>query len=378
MNRFHEFNWIRTPSDWRDIDFQKYQYKKKSYMSYKIVLSILCVIIVASSIGIVYAYNETFRVWIQQQFFNKDIEIIPQVQTSKNFGIEEYFLYYYHEVNNQEIIDEVYAFDNGRYVLQEIQHKEGTYNSQSYSFDYVNYKDKIMTFHTKGYYSYGLSQLNGNLIYFGSIDNNLCSFNMKTNEIQTITNDQLSVNFSMSPQKTFILINKSDQYWTVYNTKTKQEKRVDSINPYAHNNEYNFISDNLLVTYDDNLETIIIDLNSLDVINLNVQCLYPTVSTFTISFDINKTTIYDHYLNEQYSIDMDLGKYDYSIADNYYLLFNSFEDQKIVIVDFRKRMYKVLDYFGTNQIIDGFVIDNEYFIIYNGKDYYIVELNQIF
>lgn len=65
----------------------------------------------------------------------------------------------------------------------------------------------------------------------------------------------------MSPQKTFILINKSNQYWTVYNTKTKQEKRVDSINPYAHNNEYRFISDYQLVTYNDDLETIIIDLN---------------------------------------------------------------------------------------------------------------------
>lgn len=162
---------------------------RKKYISYKIILPILCVIIAVSSIGIVYAYNEKFRIWIQQQFLNKDIEIIPQAQTSKNYRIEDYFLYYYHEVNNQEIIDEVYAFDNGRYVLQEIHHKEGTLHSQLYSFDYVNYKDKIMTFHINGYYSYGLNRLNGNILYFGSIDNNLCSFNMKTNEVQTITND---------------------------------------------------------------------------------------------------------------------------------------------------------------------------------------------
>lgn len=32
MNRFHEFDWIRTPSDWKEIDIQKHQYKKKIYL----------------------------------------------------------------------------------------------------------------------------------------------------------------------------------------------------------------------------------------------------------------------------------------------------------------------------------------------------------
>ena len=87
---------------------------------------------------------------------------------------------------------------------------EGVYQNQNYSFDYVRYQNQILTFNEKGYIVYSLMYLNGDIMYFGSSDTNLCSLNLKNQDVKKLTKDNDSVNFAISPETTYILINKTD------------------------------------------------------------------------------------------------------------------------------------------------------------------------
>lgn len=378
MNKFDEFDWIKTPDNWQNINFSQKELKKSKNLTYRLVLMGICIIVVISSVGIVYAYNENFRSWVQQQFHIQEVNSVPQMQSTKEWAIEDYFLYYYHEDEGNEIVDEVFVLENGRYIKRDIQKMEGVYEKQDYSFDYVKYKDRIFTFHKKGFFQYGLQLLDGDILYFGSEDNDLCSLDMKSGHIKKITNDQDSVNFSISPEKTYILINKNDKYWTVYNTKTQVEKRLDALNPYAHNNEYSFMNDKELIAFNSYDKTCIINLETFKIKELNTTCLYPEASTFTFSFENNQTTIYNHFNHKQYSIHIDVENYNYVIKQNRYIIFKSFDEKKIIIVDFDSQKFKVMDYLGTNENIDTLLLDEEYLIVYNDIDYYIILLKEIF
>ena len=91
--------------------------------------------------------------------------------------------------------------------------------------------------------------LNGDIMYFGSSDTNLCSLNLKNQDVKKLTKDNDSVNFAISPETTYILINKTDKYWTVYNTKTHQERALKDLPAYAHSNEFSFLDDKKLITF---------------------------------------------------------------------------------------------------------------------------------
>lgn len=376
MNKFDEFDLIETPDDWKNIDFHQKPIRKKN--SYGIAIMSLCIVIIVSSVGLVYAYNENFRLWIQQQFHIQNLELFSQPMSNKKMRIEGSFLYYYFENGEKENIDEMFIFKNGKYIKKDIQTMKGKYNSESYSFNYVKNEDNILTFNEEGFFQYSLDLLDGDILYFSSRDNNLCSLNMKTGSIEEITNDQELVNFSISPEKTYFLINKDDKYWTVYNTKTKTEKRLNALNPYAHNNEYHFMNDYQLIAFNNEDLTCIINLETLEILDLNIACLYPNASTLTLSVQDDQTTIYNHLNHQQYTLEMNLESYNYSVEMNRYLILRSFKYKEIVIVDFDNQQYKKLDYVGTDEIIDILLLDEDYLVIYNDEDYYILSIKEIF
>ena len=51
--------------------------------------------------------------------------------------------------------------------------------------------------------------------------------------------------------------------------------------------------------------------------------------------------------------------------------------KKIVIVDFNENKVKELDYLGTEEYIECFITEDNYLIITNTQDYYIISLNEI-
>ena len=77
-------------------------------------------------------------------------------------------------------------------------------------------------------------------------------------------------------------------------------------------------------------------------------------------------------------VDENLENYRYSIYQNRYIIFDSFLDKKIVFVDFKEQKYKVLEYFGKEEYLEYFIIDNQYLIINNTQDYYIMSFQNIF
>ena len=119
-----------------------------------------------------------------------------------------------------------------------------------------------------------------------------------------------------------------------------------------------------MITFNNNNKTCIIDLTTLKSTNLNVECIYPSASTFTLEFDENKTIINDIYQNRKQTIDINFKTYDYAVFKNRYIVFSSFDNKKIVIVDF-------------NEYIECFITEDNYLIITNTQDYYIISLNEI-
>ena len=67
MNKFKEFDLVKTPEDWKEfnINQQKYKYRKKKIV-YKATICFLVLILSLSSVGIVYAFNSQFRQWVQE------------------------------------------------------------------------------------------------------------------------------------------------------------------------------------------------------------------------------------------------------------------------------------------------------------------------
>ncbi len=57
-------------------------------------------------------------------------------------------------------------------------------------------------------------------------ENDIIALNMKTGNIEAITTDHRSVNPYLSPHGRYLLINKQDEYWTIYDTVNKTKKIV--------------------------------------------------------------------------------------------------------------------------------------------------------
>lgn len=375
MSKFQEFDYIQTPEQWKELDLTNSFHKKTLRLS-KFAIAVIVMISCFSSFGLIYAYNEDFQLWIQQQFQIKKTEPNVNIHPQKSYFIENSFMCEYHEVNNQKIVDQVYAFENGNFVKQDIQHMQGNYQSQNYAFDYVQHQDKILTFHEEGYILDTLSYFQHDIMYFNSQDANLCELNMKNQTVRKITHDNDSVNFSISPKGTYILINKNDKYWTVYNTITKEEKVLETLDPYAHNNTFAFLNDEQLITYNDEDLTCIINLRTHETKSYDVQCVYPEASSFVFTYEEHQTIIRNVLTNQYQTLDYNLSLYNYAVIHNRYIIFQL--DKNMIIYDFENQKIKELNYPELSGNIYVYVFDDNYFMLSYAKDYYILSLKDIF
>lgn len=287
------------------------------------------------------------------------MEYVSQLSNNDHWYIENIFLCYEDE---RDQIQDVYVFQEGHFVKGEVQHVDQQFDGKDLSFDYVQFYQKIRTFHEQGLISYSLKVMHDNTMYFHSTDNDLYAFDLKTNKIQQITHDHKSVNSSISPQATYILINKLDEYWTIYNTNTKEERILEGWDPYAHNNEYYFLNDEQLLTYNG-----MIDLKTLIKTDYPKDPLYPQMSSFSYEYndDKNKTVVWNMVTNEKKEVDMNFNYYQYSVNNNRYIILISTSYKKMAIYDFEK-----------NKVI--YVNYDQYIIFSNTEEYYITTLDSIF
>ena len=377
MNKFKEFDHIKTPQTWKDDFLNQSLHQETSHFSYRFAMVCVVVVLCVSSLGLVYAYNEEFRFWISQQFPGSTIIKAPEINTGQKWRMEDKFMYYYKEISEtQEKITDVYYFEKGEFLKQDIKNMEGKYNGYNYKFNYVLCGKDILTFDCEGYIEYTLPVLKDNLLYFGSADMNFCSLDMKTKVIKKITNDNKSCNFSISPNQTYVLINKSDEYWTIYNTNTQKEIRFDDLYGYAHNNEFIFMDDSHLLYYSSDESTSILDLKTMKIKEYDKFGWYPVISTLYFDFEDNETIVENFMTNQKRTLPYIDKDYNWSVLENRYILLESEDSNKIIFYDFEMDEEKILDYpiHSEEEYLEYIIIDEEYMIITNSKEYYIIEI----
>ncbi|MEG0592807.1 MAG: hypothetical protein RR512_05795, partial [Coprobacillus sp.] len=286
--KWQEFDNIHTPESWVEETINKTRKSNHFYMIRRIAFTLITVCcLVFGSLGIVYAVSPTFREWLHSYFSSDNIQQSSLINNDEKYAVEDKFLYTY---KNEEDVSKVYVYNNNDFQNKEIEHYEGVINQQEYSFDYVIDNDRIFSFHHTGVILKTYAPIFNNKIYVWltiSDKNNLGILDLKTKEISLITDDNISVNSIVSPQGDNILINKSDQYWTVYNRKSKKQTRINDISPYAHSNEIRFIDENHIQTFGSDDNTIIINLETKEVKRYNFQTL--DCSVMTIEKDNGKT-----------------------------------------------------------------------------------------
>lgn len=283
--KWQEFDNIKTPESWIEETLKQTKKTKHLYVNHHLILTMLTIFcLVFGSIGVIYATNPTFREWLSSLFSKENVQQNTILEDNEKYGLEDIFLYIY---KDEEMITKVYTYKENDFVKKEIQHFNGQFNHQDYTFDYVIEKDRILSFHHTGVILKTYAPIFHTKVYVwltNSNKNNLGILDLKTQQITQITNDDISVNSIVSPQGEYILINKNDQYWSVYDRVNQKESRVNDIYPYAHSNEVNFIDESHVVTYGEEGNTIIIDLKTGKVKKYDVQ----TLDTTVIYLDVNK------------------------------------------------------------------------------------------
>lgn len=241
------------------------------------------VIILGTGVSVGAATSDVFRDWIYKNFLGHEItkvELNSEVkgkdekadlpldnnahlsmaENMEIFGEKESFVCQYHYEGDNEIIDQVYSIQDNGLKKIEIKDFHGKYDGVDFSFQYAVIHQEIFGFNTKGDILEIFHYTDGDYVYA-----ELCSLkkdifvkgciarlNLKTGEVTKITGDQTIGNMMMSPCGKVILINyRSDGYWTVFDIATRQEKRIDEIDGYAHTNEIIFKGDTQILTYGD-------------------------------------------------------------------------------------------------------------------------------
>lgn len=374
MNKWQAFDDIKTPEEWKNIPLTQH----KSH-HFRLVYIVLIMIMVFSSIGIIYACYDDFQLWVDS-LFHKSTEYIIKEENEK-WGSEDVFLYSYQEVREQIDVQDVYILTGDQYQKLEPQHKKGKFENQDYSFSYVLKDNKIFVYNCSGFidYCYNLNLVIDQCFYFMSSDHNLCTYHLKTGEIQKLTNDYISSNPCMSPNGTYILINKQDVCWSVYHTQNHTETIVDGLAGYVLSNEKLFISDYQLLSYSDKEEmmyTCLFDLKDSTYVCFNEYTASPFPSTFRIEKKADKTIITDIATQETKQIDRQLND-NYVVLNNRYIVSDN-ENNNFFIYDFMTNQYFDLNYENMKENIGIALVDDSHLLIHNDQEYVVIDLKDYF
>lgn len=380
MNKWKEFDDIKTPDDWKIISFEQ----KKSSSKYRFSF-IITIVIFFISLTTVVAYHNELEEWINS-FFQKEnvykVEGILKI-SNENLIVEEPFVYKY---DDSDEVKQVYLIQNHQFQDIQSSKMEGYYHKKKFSFQYVIYKDHIFAYQYQGNVYDVLPKIVNNHIYMVCEDKDLLEMDLKTKQVTAITTDHQSVNPIMSPNGKTILINKNDQYWTVYDISNKTEKRVNGISSYAHDNEIYYLDDYTVFAYSEETFTNeqgsdITIMNKIDLKSLEIEKLpYQTdfATPIEVTYDEQTIHIKNVLNNNVYDIDNVQG---YSMAecmtDKYVMFFNddiyylySIDHNKAIRLQLPETIASITDIY----VLD----DSQELLISDENHYYLVSIEHMF
>ena len=379
MNRWKEFDNIKTPEHWKNISYQK----RKIHLRYSwIIVIIICFL----SVSTVIAYHDELTNWIYRYFKDEDITFIENVYHIHHDNIyfvsHEYGPFAYE--GSEDKVNQVYLIEDNQFKKISPQILKIQYKNDFVSFEYVIYKNHIFAFNFNDNVLDVLPIIVDNQIYI-SIDRDILSYHFQTQEIKNITNDYQSVNPIMSPQGHYILINKDDQYWSVYDTINENERKLSGINSYAHSNDISFIDEDIIYAYGDKTY---LDENKIEhtIMNqINLKTLEVTELDYATDFaskieiiDNNQTiTLKNTITKETNSINKHFNNLTYHLTNKYVLLYDSdylehyylysIDDNSIIIIDLPEEISDITDIYTFDDCDEILICCKEEFYFINLK-----------
>lgn len=395
MNNWKEFDYIKTPNDWKDISLEKKAVAPKYRLSFVMTMIILCI-----SLSSVVAYHNELEEWLNSVFQKESIHKTDNTLKIKNENmvIIEPFIYEYEMKNDEEVVKSVYSIQNHQLQQMSSLQIEGYYHKKKFSFNYIVYNNHIFGYQFQGNIEGVLPLIVNNNIYLMSEDNDLIEMNLKTKQVKAITSDHQSVNPIMSPNGKTILINKSDQYWTVYDTHNQSERKVEDIDGIALSNEIYFIDDYTVSTYhtydhevtDENgtyrqeeCQMYIIDLKTLKKKVYNEMTEF--ASPIVIQKDQQVINIKNILTNQKCEMKTNYQEVGFYMTRGYILFFgNGMTDQKEENISY---LYSIEDnqYFTINMpkeirdITDMSILDESHELLITDENYvYLIDIQHLF
>lgn len=381
MNKFNEFDLIKTPKNWIDEALvSNHQPTKKTFkIKYAYIIILIVTTISIFTLGITYAFSSSFRTWLNEQFNNQ-----IKISTSLDFAVIDKAnpmlrLDYGHwRVENEffGMVDEndhytkLYTLNNEEMIECDINDYLGKINNHEFSFKYVMYQNRILGFDFSGCVYNLLPKIIDNEIYVCvdiNGDNNVAKISLDSNKVNFITNDNISVNPIASPNQTNILINKNNQEWVNYNLETGKTKLIKNVDPYIHNNCITFIDENNIITYDENSKPFLINILSNEINYLDNVPLEGTV--VNVEYDSNKIK-FTNIINNNY-LEINGSAMGSSCNSNFIVLFN---DQKIILYDIEKNSVSELNYDNglDEKLKDVMIINQSHLLVVSDQSIYLV------
>lgn len=381
MNKFNEFDLIKTPKNWIDEALvPNHQPTKKTFkIKYAYIIILIVTTISIFTLGLTYAFSSSFRTWLNEQFNNQ-----IKISTSLDFAVIDKAnpmlrLDYGHwRVENEffGMVDEndhytkLYTLNNEEMIECDINDYLGKINNHEFSFKYVMYQNRILGFDFSGCVYNLLPKIIDNEIYVCvdiNGDNNVAKISLDSNKVNFITNDNISVNPIASPNQTNILINKNNQEWVNYNLETGKTKLIKNVDPYIHNNCITFIDENNIITYDENSKPCLINILSNEINYLDNVPLEGTV--VNVEYDSNKIK-FTNIINNNY-LEINGSAMGSSCNSNFIVLFN---DQKIILYDIEKNSVSELNYDNglDEKLKDVMIINQSHLLVVSDQSIYLV------
>ena len=266
------------------------QYKKRSMRIEKWIAAAVCAIVLGTGITVTATASDVFRGWLTEIFGGHeitkveiDMEDVPVENTEadlpadKNahlsleenmeiFGETESFVCQYHMENIEEegmieekmIVDKLYSIQNDGLKRMELQQFHGTYDGVDFSFEYAVINNEIYGCNLKGDISRVFHYTDGEMAYveLRELEGDICikgciaRLNLKTGEVEKLSNDKTIGNMMMSPNGKVVLINyRTDGYWAAFDIASRTEQKIKEIHGYARTHHVVFQDDYHVLTY---------------------------------------------------------------------------------------------------------------------------------
>ena len=363
MNNWEELDDIKTPQSWNYEIYMKIHKKRRLKRYILIIVSSLIVILS----GTVYAKSDDLLIWLYQNYSKEEISKTSMHLDKSSLWIEDNLFL---TLSRNEKVYDVYCIKNGEFQYLNRYEIKGKYKNHVFSFNYATYKDKVFGYQYKGIIYDVLSPIIDNNIYVSySIngDDDIGLLNLETHELTPITTDHKSVNPIASFNGDYILINKSDEYWTLYSYRDDMERSINEIPGYANSSEVMFIDDNHIQFYNGQGGTVSLNIKTMEIQEFNETVVENT--PLVVEYKDNQTYIRNIYTNQEYIYHENLEN-TYCIMEKDYLTFSN--GSRYYIYNIKKNTMETISLKEEVDSVNFAIIEENQYIIGNEKEAYII------